>query len=142
VLERVAERRAADVLGEAMERPWSHLERLCGRLADDASDEELHEARIRAKRVRYAAEALAPVFGKPARRFARRAETLQTVLGTHQDAVMAIAWLREQAGASSPAASFSAGRLAGLEAAVRDEARRTWPDAWADLRRARLRFWE
>lgn len=134
--------RAADVMGVVMEAPWAHLKKLCDGLGPASADAELHEARIRAKRVRYAAEVLSPVFGKPARTFARRAETLQQVLGSHQDAVMAIAWLREQAGGATPRVAFTAGRLAGIESTVRDEARRAWPDAWADLRRKRLRFWE
>ena len=107
-----------------MDSPWGHLKKLCDALGPDSADAELHEARIRAKRVRYAAEVLTPVFGKPARTFARRAETLQQVLGSHQDAVMAIAWLREQAGGATPRVAFTAGRLAGIEATVRDEARR------------------
>jgi CHAD domain-containing protein len=138
----VTDARAADVLGVVMEGPWGHLKKLCDGLSSASGDAELHEARIRAKRVRYAAEALTPVYGKPARRFARRAEVLQGVLGSHQDAVMAIAWLREQAGGAAPRVSFTAGRLAGIEATARDEARRAWPEAWADLRPARLRFWQ
>jgi CHAD domain-containing protein len=82
------------------------------------------------------------VFGKPARRFARRAEALQQVLGNHQDAVMTIAWLREQARGATPRVAFTAGRLAGFDAAAREDARRAWPEAWAKLRRSRSRFWE
>jgi CHAD domain-containing protein len=48
----------------------------------------LHEARKAAKRARYAGEAVRPVFGSPARRFARQHKRLQTVLGNHQDAVV------------------------------------------------------
>lgn len=142
VLDGVRRSPAADVVGAVMEGPWAHLKKLCDGLGEASSDGDLHEARIRAKRVRYAAEALTPVCGKPARRFARRAEALQVVLGSHQDAVMAIAWLREQAGGASPRVSFTAGRLAGIEATVRDESRRAWPETWAELRRARLRFWQ
>jgi CHAD domain-containing protein len=132
---------AADAMGAVMKGPWKHLQRWCDSLGPQSTDAELHEARIRAKRVRYAAEALVPVFGKPARRFARRAEALQQVLGSHQDAVMTIAWLRDQAGGATPRVAFTAGRLAGIEAAAREETRRAWPAAWDDLRRPRLRFW-
>ncbi len=85
---------------------------------------------------------LEPVFGKPARRFARQAESLQEVLGAHQDAVVALAWLREQAEGASARVAFAAGRLTGAEARVRDDARQLWPEIWAELRRKRLRFWE
>ena len=141
VLAEVEDVPAADVLGVVMEAPWAHLQKLCDGLATDAGDAELHEARIRAKRVRYAAEALTPVFGKPARRFARRAESLQEVLGTHQDAVMTVEWLRLQSRGMTPRAAFAAGRLAGLEATARDRARARWRDEWTSLRRKKLRFW-
>ena len=45
--------------------------------------------RIGAKRVRYAAEAVASAVGKEAKRFARAVEGFQEVLGDHQDAVVA-----------------------------------------------------
>jgi CHAD domain-containing protein len=141
VLDEVAGSSAVEVLGVVMEAPWAHLQKLCDGLAMDARDAELHQARIRAKRVRYAAEALTPVFGKPARRFARRAESLQEVLGTHQDAVMTIEWLRLQSRGMTPRAAFAAGRLAGLEATALDDARALWPEVWTSLRRKSLRFW-
>ena len=58
-------------------------------------DERLHAARKAAKRVRYAAEALLPVYGKDARRFAKRIEDVQEVLGEHQDSVVIQPLLRE-----------------------------------------------
>ena len=54
----------------------------------------LHAVRIRAKRSRYAAEAVTPALGQPARRFAKAVAGLQEVLGDHQDAVVAATWLR------------------------------------------------
>ena len=51
--------------------------------------------RIRAKRCRYAAEAVAPAVGKRPERFAKAVAELQDVLGEHQDAVVAGQWLRE-----------------------------------------------
>jgi CHAD domain-containing protein len=55
----------------------------------------LHEARKAAKRSRYAAEAVSPAFGKPARRFAKRVKTVQSVLGDHHDGVVARATIRD-----------------------------------------------
>ena len=83
-------------LGPLMERPWKHLEHAATAAGAEPADADLHEIRIRAKRARYAAEALVPAFGKPARRFAAAAAELQTVLGRHQDAVIASAWLRDE----------------------------------------------
>jgi CHAD domain-containing protein len=101
----------------------------------------LHATRIQTKRVRYGAEALAPVFGKRAFRSASAAAALQEVLGEHQDAVVAMAWLADRAmEAEDRAVAFTAGRLAELEVAERVRARRAWPKAWRRLER-RERFW-
>ncbi len=95
--------------------------------------------RIRTKRIRYAAEAVAPVFGKRADAFARAAADLQEVLGQHQDSVVAAAWLREVASGDGDA--FVAGQLVAMEAQAAAEARARWPAAWKALSRKRLRFW-
>lgn len=58
-------------------------------------DVALHEARKAAKRARYAAEAVEPVFGKQARRFGKRMKAVQTVLGDQHDAVVARGVARE-----------------------------------------------
>jgi len=47
------------------------------------------------KRCRYAAEAVSPVIGKRAARFARAAAAVQGVLGEHHDSVRTQAWLRK-----------------------------------------------
>jgi CHAD domain-containing protein len=60
-------------------------------------DEELHQARKAGKRARYAAEAAAPALGKQASKIAKRASRLQTLLGEHQDAVVATELLRRLA---------------------------------------------
>jgi CHAD domain-containing protein len=132
---------AVDVLGVVMDAPWKRLRTRCRSLDPTSADASLHDARIGSKRVRYAAESIVPVFGKPARRFARRAEALQQVLGAHQDAVMAAAWLRREAMRASTRKAFAAGGLAAIEASARDEARAGWPEAWERLRRTTPRFW-
>jgi len=58
-------------------------------LAPDSPDKDLHVARIRCKRLRYACEAFTDLYGSPAAGFARRAKGLQDILGMHQDAVVA-----------------------------------------------------
>ena len=135
-----AERPAAAEVEPIMSRPWGHLSRACRSLGADPLDQQLHEARIRAKRARYAADALAPVAGPDARRFARRAAELQDVLGAHQDAVVATAWLRTAARAS-PSSAFVAGILVAREDLERADARRRWSKAWKHLRRKKERFW-
>jgi CHAD domain-containing protein len=128
-------------LGPLMERPWSTLSKGAAALGSGSSDAALHATRIAAKRVRYGAEALAPVFGERASRFASAAEALQEVLGEHQDAVVAMAWLADRGiEAADQAVAFTAGRLAEFEAASRDRARERWPKVWKRLERSK-RFW-
>ncbi len=130
----------AVTLATVMEAPWSHLRRTVRDLGPEASNEELHGVRIRAKRVRYAAEAVAPVFGKRARSFAKAAADLQAVLGEHQDAVVAGEWLRSEAGGGARQA-FVAGELAALELEAARAARRAFPGAWKPLAGKKLQFW-
>ncbi|MER6715573.1 CYTH and CHAD domain-containing protein [Streptomyces sp. NPDC000877] len=58
-------------------------------------DVALHEARKKAKRTRYAAEAARPALGKPAKTMVKSMKSLQNLLGEHQDSVMARQTLRE-----------------------------------------------
>ena len=77
----------------------------------------LHELRKAAKRARYAAEAVVPLFGKDAARAASRAEALQDVLGEHQDSVRSQEALR-QLGVTAHLSGengFSFGVLVGAE---------------------------
>jgi CHAD domain-containing protein len=105
-------------------------------------DTVLHEIRIRAKRVRYAAEAAAPVIGNRAKRFAGAATALQTVLGEHQDAVTAAAWLRQRAVTGDDVeTAWIAGLLAAEERAAAAAARAEWTAMWDALDRRRLRSW-
>jgi CHAD domain-containing protein len=53
-----------------------------------------HRLRIDCKKLRYALEAHADVYGKPARRLASSVTALQDLLGCHQDAEVAISDLR------------------------------------------------
>jgi CHAD domain-containing protein len=73
------------------------------RQAQQASGPEqealLHRARKAAKRARYAAELVVPAWSRAARH-AERAENLQTVLGEHQDSVVAGAFLRRMGAAA------------------------------------------
>jgi CHAD domain-containing protein len=140
VLEEVAAVPADVALRPGLEKLWKHLDGAVERVMTEGTDEALHVVRIRSKRVRYAAEAVRPVFGKPARRFAKAATALQDVLGEHQDAVVAGAWLR-RAAATTPDVAFAAGELAALEANAARAARAAWPAAWRTLSRKKLRFW-
>jgi CHAD domain-containing protein len=54
-----------------------------------ARDLALHGARKSARRARYAAEVTRPASGQPAKKFARQMKKVQSVLGDHQDTVIA-----------------------------------------------------
>jgi CHAD domain-containing protein len=82
----------------------------------EALDHHLHELRIAAKRVRYAAEAVRPVAGRKAKALASAMEEIQETLGNHQDAVVERQWLRDLGIRAFLAGenSFTFGRLHGL----------------------------
>ena len=76
-------------LADRWRTEWKRAKRAIAALDADSSDEELHEARIRLKKARYAAELAAHELGRRGERFGKAAAKLQDVLGAHQDAVVA-----------------------------------------------------
>jgi CHAD domain-containing protein len=60
-------------------------------------DERLHEVRKAAKRARYAAEPLIPIYGQDAARYADAFEHVQAVLGDYHDVVVTQPVLRRLA---------------------------------------------
>jgi CHAD domain-containing protein len=132
---------ALDVVPGLVRRPWHKLEQRVDRLGDNPSDEELHEVRIRTKRVRYAAEAVAPVVGKPARSLAKAAAGLQGVLGALHDAVVAAAWLDAWRDRASDDAAHAAASLAAAERTDAADLRLRWRPSWEKLAAPGLRAW-
>ncbi len=136
-----AHERARTAAPALMQDAWRDLrravsERERGRAPSDA---DLHGIRIRAKRVRYAAEALAPVCGKRARAFAGRVARLQDVLGEYLDATSACDHLRRHLAGGDGA--FVAGEVAALERDAANAARRRRLGVWHDLDRSGAHFW-
>lgn len=125
----VAGDRASGVLADVVRRPWVQLRRAVEALDDEPPDEALHAVRIRAKGGRYAAEAAAPVLGRPARRLARALAGLQEVLGDLNDAVVAEAWLARQEDLP-PDQARVAEELAGVQRASAEADRQAWRGAW------------
>ncbi len=103
-----------DIASDLLDGPWKHLRSAAKAARKQPGDTELHTVRIRAKRVRYAADAVAPLLGKPARRFADAA-----------------------ADRRSGDAAFAAGMLAGIERASARDARDRWPKCWRSVKAAR-----
>ncbi len=102
---------AADALRPLVRRPWKRLRRAVRRLGNEPPIAELHRVRLSAKRARYAAEAVVPVFGRDARRFAQAVAGVQDVLGDLNDAEQTVVWLSDAVDELSPYGAFAAGQL-------------------------------
>jgi CHAD domain-containing protein len=126
----------------AAAREFEKLRRAGSKLGSKAGPEQVHRARIRAKRARYAAELAEPVAGKRARRFVAAAKRFQDVVGAHQDAVVAVDRIRGVVDRSkSMETAFAAGRLVERTMAQRRGARRKLPRAWKRLERRGRAVW-
>lgn len=131
-----AEAPARKVLPGLLRRDARRLRRAVRQIARSADpqqhDAALHEARKKAKRLRYAAESAVPVLGKPAKTLAASAKTVQQALGEHQDSVVSRHRLRDY-GVRAHARGengFTFGRLHALEQARADGAERDFDLAW------------
>ncbi len=115
-------------------RPVRKLRALAATMAADATDDELHELRLRGKRLRYAAELAESTGGKPVRRLVRATRALQEVLGDHQDAVVAEDRVRALLKKTTdPEEAFVAGRLVEREQVRQAATRSTWRAAYLDV---------
>ncbi len=104
-----------------------------GRGLMSLSDSQRHQVRIRAKKLRYAAEAFAPLLGdKAARRLIKKTRTLQTALGALNDGATAETLLAGL-GLEGPAL-YAAGHLAGETAAGRESRMAAAARAWSAYR--------
>ena len=131
-LERPPALRDGERLVTAAAGEYERLRKAVKGLGNDPKDEELHRVRIRAKRARYAAEAIGES------RFVARAKDLQDILGEHQDAVVAEERIRELVAKvrGTSRTALAAGRLIERQRHRRASARAAWPKAWKRLRRA------
>lgn len=134
----------SEVLPPLVDKAWRRLAKDVDRLTLGGPSEDWHRARIHAKRARYAVEAIAPVFGEPARRLADELERVTELLGEHQDAYVAQQSVRELSG--HPNVDGDTGFALGLlhsfevEQELLDRVRfeEVWPEVVATYRRTRL----
>jgi len=138
---------ARDVLPAAVRQAYRQADKRMRRAGHaprgQARDVALHEARKSARRARYAAEAARPAAGRPARTFAKRMKKIQSVIGDHQDTVLARRAARDLGIGAHLAGenAFSYGLLHEREA---DRAERLQADArrvWKRSSRPRYRKW-
>jgi triphosphatase len=121
-----------------LEKRWLTLRKRCRRFARLSPDER-HLARIAAKKLRYAADAFAPLYGKRGLRFIAALADLQNALGRANDAHVG-ARLLQSMPKKSIALSFDLGRIDG--ALQVEGARHSHISAviWRRLAQSRL-FW-
>ncbi|WP_030934309.1 CYTH and CHAD domain-containing protein [Streptomyces sp. NRRL S-646] len=99
-------------------------------------DLALHEARKKAKRTRYSAEAATPALGSPATALTKSMKSLQNLLGDHQDSFMTRQTLRELSAVAHAAgeSSFTYGVLYGREEARATAVETQVPGAWREVK--------
>lgn len=136
-----AEQGARGTLPPLAAEPWRRLSRFVAELGPHPTDKDLHQLRIRAKRARYAAEAVQVIEGRPVARFARAAAALQDALGVLQDAVVAFEWLQGAATRASGSVAFAASTLAAAVWQEAATARAGWPKAWKKLAKRAPEGW-
>ncbi|MFE3168640.1 CHAD domain-containing protein [Streptomyces sp. NPDC059224] len=117
--------KVADLLETAMAEPPGH-----------DRDLGLHDARKKAKRTRYAAEAARPALGGPAKSLVKSMKSLQSLLGEHQDSVMARQTLRELSAVAHAAgeSAFTYGLLYGREERRAAAVEARTPGAWQEIK--------
>jgi CHAD domain-containing protein len=135
-------RRADLSLEKVAAREFKKLRRAARKLGPKSSAEQVHRARILAKRARYAAELAEPVARKRACRFVKAAKQFQDVVGSHQDSVVAADRIRGVVDRTkSIESAFAAGRLVERMTRRRRKARRELPRSWKRLERQGRKAW-
>ncbi|MGW4483556.1 CHAD domain-containing protein [Amycolatopsis sp. NPDC004368] len=121
-------------------KPYRRLAKAVAALPADPPDDDLHALRIHGKKLRYTAE-LASSSAKKKQAaellsLMKATRKLQTVLGDHQDAVIAAEKVRGLVPTADGEIGFIAGRIAEHELLKRTEARAAWPAVWAQIDKA------
>ncbi|MFE2421042.1 CHAD domain-containing protein [Streptomyces hokutonensis] len=127
------------VIGKAVRKDFGKVSALVEEAmeAPPGADRDLalHEARKKAKRTRYAAEAASPALGAPARGLAKSMKSLTSLLGEHQDSVMVRETLRELSAVAHAAgeSSFTYGVLYGREEQRAAAVEAALPGMWEEI---------
>jgi CHAD domain-containing protein len=139
-LRKAAAGKPAKVLAKAVRKDFAKVSELIGQALEEppgrTRDETLHAARKKTKRTRYAAETAAPAIGGPAKALTKSMKSLQSLLGDHQDSVMARRSLRELSAVAHAAgeSTFTYGVLYGREEGRAERTEEALPDAWERAR--------
>ncbi|WP_225821297.1 CYTH and CHAD domain-containing protein [Streptomyces naphthomycinicus] len=138
-LREAAARKPEKVLTKAVRKDFAKVSRLVtealGLPPGQDRDVAVHEARKKAKRTRYAGEAAVPALGGPAKSLASSMKSLTSLLGEHQDSVMARRTLRELSAVAHAAGEngFTYGVLYGREEARAASVEADLPGLWKEI---------
>ncbi|MFZ0501782.1 MAG: CHAD domain-containing protein [Steroidobacteraceae bacterium] len=134
---------ALTVVPDLIRKRYRKLRKFARRLTAESSMTEFHEVRVRAKKLRYALEVIAPTYAKPASRMLAALHKLQSRLGMQHDAEVIARYLTQLAGrppADFPAATlFMMGRMAEQRSREATRMGRRVAGPW---RRVRGKRWE
>jgi CHAD domain-containing protein len=128
------------VIAKAVRKDFDKLSGLIAQAVELPSGQErdlaVHEARKKAKRTRYSAEAAAWALGDPATELVRSMKSLQGLLGDHQDSVMVRQTLRELSAVAHAAgeSAFTYGVLYGREEHRAAAVEAALPLVWKEIR--------
>jgi CHAD domain-containing protein len=125
---------AREALPPLFDKAWRKLAKEVKALTLDGPSDDWHETRITAKRARYAAEALVPVFGPPAKNLASALSNVTEQLGEHQDAFIAQETCRELADHFDGPTGFALGLLRAYEVESELIARVKLQEQWPAVR--------
>jgi triphosphatase len=139
---------ASNVAPKMLRERYRKVRKSADQLTQDSSVEDYHEARGRVKKLRYALEAVAVIYGKPADEMLRALRRWQEKLGVQQDAAVASRRLKTLAGATPkgfpPQTLFLMGRLAQHYASSAVRARKGHSKSYRKVRgrwkRLRMKF--
>jgi CHAD domain-containing protein len=122
-LKPTADKPCGEVLPELLQSATAKFAQEADKLKPWTPDDDWHQVRLLAKRVRYAADTSASVFGDEAEATAAQAATYQELLGQHQDHCAAAdaltAMAADAAAQDDPELSFTLGRLTERHRAAR-----------------------
>ena len=121
-----------------LEKRWHSLRKRCHGFAK-LDPTERHLARIAAKKMRYATEAFAPLYGKPAHHFVTTLSALQDELGYANDLRIGTQLLQKLS-KKFPTFSFELGRISGMLAFEVAQHTDLSSARWKELAQSKL-FW-
>jgi len=140
----LADGKASKVLPPLADASWRKLAKQGRRLHNELEghDDHWHRTRITAKRARYTVEACVPVFGGPAKKFAKQLAHVTELLGEHQDAAIAADLVRQlSTTARGSRAPFALGVLYAQQRAAVAQTRQEFVDIWPRVAHPGWRTW-